>query len=201
MDSKLWKNSAFVSSNSIFLVSRYFSQRGNLHISPFVFCPAWKRERERERENRIKRKNKGGRISTSISLRNRWIIGEPIQFRITKAVFFCYLFIFFCFDSTEKWAFNSPSAQFMHVAIVSLIDDKTEPRFGCRFFGRVNRGQGCGQGWKAGGWKSWRHLLILHLGQFREREREREKGRVSKSFEIFFCLFFFFFFFFIPENV
>lgn len=82
----------------------------------------------------------------------------------------------------------------MHVAIVSLIDDKTQPRSGCRFFGRVNRGQG----WSLkSGWKSWRHLLTLHLGQFRETERERErKGKSFEKFcEIFFVFSFFFFFF------
>ena len=104
-----------------------------------------------------------------------------------------FIYLFFCFDSTEKWALNSPSAQFMHVAIVSLIDDKTQPRSGCRFFGRVNRGQG----WSLkSGWKSWRHLLTLHLGQFRETEREREKREEFwKVLWNFFCLFFLFFFF------
>lgn len=192
MDSKIWKNSAFVSSNSIFLVSRLFLPTRKSAYIPVCFLP---RAEKWERENRIKRKNKGGRISTSISLRNRWIIhGEPISIPNNESFFFLlFIYLFFCFDSTEKWALNFPSAQFMHVAIVSLIDDKTQPRSGCRFFGRVNRGQG----WSLkSGWKSWRHLLTLHLGQFRETEREREKREgFWKVLWNFFCLFFLFFFF------
>lgn len=192
MDSKIWKNSAFVSSNSIFLASRLFLPTRKSAYIPVCFLPRaekWKRERI-ELKGKIR---EGGyrrrfRFETDgSSMVNRF------RFRITKAVFFLlFIYLFFCFDSTEKWALNSPSAQFMHVAIVSLIDDKTQPRSGCRFFGRVNRGQG----WSLkSGWKSWRHLLTLHLGQFRETEREREKREgFWKVLWNFFCLFFFFFF-------